>query len=85
MVVAGSDYTGVPNGWVCIMLGFIAVTCSATNAFGGFLITDRMLRMFRTSEDRAKGTGRSAELQALLGLIGLVVVASSLTSPPPKA
>ena len=47
LVVAGSDYTGVEYGWVCTLLGFIAVTCSSTNAFGGFLITDRMLRMFK--------------------------------------
>src|SRR5439155_192171 len=50
LVVAGSDYSNVPNGWVCTLLGFVAVTCSSTNAFGGFLITDRMLRMFKTAE-----------------------------------
>src|SRR2546422_11467409 len=55
LVVAGSDYSNVPNGWVCTLLGFLAVTCSSTNAVGGFLITDRMLRMFRTAEDRARG------------------------------
>ena len=64
LVVAGSDYSDVPNGWVCTLLGFIAVTCSATNAFGGFLITDRMLRMFKTAEERARGTRRPVELQA---------------------
>src|SRR6266571_2080244 len=34
LVVAGSDYSNVPNGWVCTLLGFVAVTCSSTNAFG---------------------------------------------------
>jgi H+-translocating NAD(P) transhydrogenase subunit alpha len=29
------------------ILGFVAVTCASTNVVGGFLITDRMLRMFR--------------------------------------
>jgi NAD(P) transhydrogenase subunit alpha len=29
------------------ILGFIAVTCASINVVGGFLITDRMLRMFR--------------------------------------
>ena len=58
LVVAGGDYSDVPNGWVCTLLGFIAVTCSATNAFGGFLITDRMLRMFKTAEERASGKRR---------------------------
>ena len=57
MVVAGGDYSNVPNGWVCTMLGFLAVTCSATNAFGGFLITDRMLRMFKTTRPAAGAAG----------------------------
>jgi NAD(P) transhydrogenase subunit beta len=72
LVVAGSDYSKVPNGWVCELLGFIAVTCSATNAVGGFLITDRMLRMFKTAADRAKGTQRPVELQALGVVVALV-------------
>lgn len=29
------------------ILGFIAVTCATTNVVGGFVITDRMLRMFK--------------------------------------
>ncbi len=29
------------------ILGFFAVTCATINVVGGFLITDRMLRMFR--------------------------------------
>jgi NAD(P) transhydrogenase subunit alpha len=29
------------------ILGFVAVTCASINVVGGFLITDRMLRMFR--------------------------------------
>src|SRR5438445_4782539 len=62
LVVAGSDYSPDPNGWVCALLGFAAVSCSSTNAFGGFLITDRMLRMFRTAEERSRGTPRPVEL-----------------------
>jgi NAD(P) transhydrogenase subunit beta len=71
LVVAGSDYTGVENGWVCTLLGFIAVTCSSTNAVGGFLITDRMLRMFKTAEDRAQAKRRPVELQALAFVVAL--------------
>ena len=47
LVVAGADY-----GPVSTVLGFIAVTCSATNVVGGFLITDRMLKMFKKGPDR---------------------------------
>jgi NAD(P) transhydrogenase subunit alpha len=30
-----------------MVLGFIAVICATINTVGGFLITDRMLRMFK--------------------------------------
>jgi NAD(P) transhydrogenase subunit beta len=88
LVVAGSDYSQVPNGWVCTLLGFLAVTCSATNAFGGFLITDRMLRMFKTAEERATGKRRPVELQmlaAVLVLITAVVVVVVASRPEEMA
>jgi NAD(P) transhydrogenase subunit alpha len=34
------------------VLGFIAVVCSTINVVGGFIITDRMLRMFKPREKR---------------------------------
>jgi H+-translocating NAD(P) transhydrogenase subunit alpha len=34
------------------VLGFIAVTASVINIVSGFLITDRMLKMFRKREDK---------------------------------
>jgi NAD(P) transhydrogenase subunit beta len=79
VVVAGSDYSSVPNGWICTLLGFLAVLCSSTNAVGGFLITDRMLRMFKTAEERARVKRRPVELQALTGVLaGLVVIVALL-------
>src|SRR5439155_4234126 len=84
LVVAGSDYRNVPHGWVCTLLGLVAVTCSSTNAVGGFLITDRMLRMFRTAEERAGGARRPVELQALgavLALVGVVAAVLYATKP----
>ena len=78
LVVAGSDYSGVPNGWVCTLLGFVAVTCSSTNAVGGFLITDRMLRMFRTAEERARGTRRPVELQAFAFVVAVAGAVAGL-------
>jgi NAD(P) transhydrogenase subunit alpha len=45
LVAAGADYP-----WVCTVLGFIAVVCSTTNVVGGFVITDRMLRMFKRKD-----------------------------------
>jgi NAD(P) transhydrogenase subunit alpha len=49
LVLAGSD-----RGALATVLGTIAVTASTINAVGGFLITDRMLRMFRRRDDRPK-------------------------------
>src|SRR5215468_3911987 len=74
LVVAGSDYSQVPNGWVCELLGLIAVTCSATNAFGGFLITDRMLRMFKTGQERAGGKGSNLPRLVVIGMVVFMVV-----------
>ena len=34
------------------MLGFIAVTAAMINVVGGFMITDRMLKMFKKKEAR---------------------------------
>ena len=45
IVIAGG--TGPHHSKVAMVLGFIAVVCSTTNVVGGFVITDRMLRMFK--------------------------------------
>src|SRR3954452_10896875 len=45
IVMAGARYNTVST-----ILGFIAVVCSTTNVVGGFVITDRMLRMFKRKE-----------------------------------
>src|SRR5262244_1651043 len=78
LVVAGSDYSTVPHGWVCTLLGFVAVTCSSTNAVGGFLITDRMLRMFRTADERAGGKRRPVELQAFGFVVAVVAAVTAI-------
>ena len=41
---------GGQHGRVATILGFVAVVCATTNVVGGFLITDRMLRMFKTDK-----------------------------------
>ena len=42
LVTAGAHYNTIST-----VLGFIAVTASTINVVGGFMITDRMLRMFK--------------------------------------
>jgi NAD(P) transhydrogenase subunit alpha len=43
LIAAGSARNSVAT-----ILGFIAVVCATSNIVGGFLITDRMLRMFKS-------------------------------------
>jgi NAD(P) transhydrogenase subunit alpha len=45
LVLAGAD-----RGGVATVLGFVAVTCATINVVGGFIITDRMLKMFRRGD-----------------------------------
>ena len=51
LIMAGAQHSRLAT-----FLGFVAVVCATTNIVGGFLIVDRMLRMFRT--------GRPADAKA---------------------
>jgi NAD(P) transhydrogenase subunit alpha len=51
LIAAGSQQNRVAT-----ILGFIAVVCATSNIIGGFLITDRMLRMFRRDVPKRDGT-----------------------------
>jgi len=69
LIVAGADY-----GPLSTVLGFMAVTCSSTNVVGGFLITDRMLKMFKKTEDQtAKRRRFQFDPKMLLALPVLVI------------
>ncbi|MFN0151364.1 MAG: NAD(P) transhydrogenase subunit alpha [bacterium] len=46
-IVASIGLTGAEHDPLTTVLGAIAVAASMTNVVGGFLITDRMLKMFR--------------------------------------
>lgn len=48
MVAAGGRH-----GTVATILGFVAVVCATTNVVGGFLITDRMLKMFKRDDKKS--------------------------------
>src|SRR3977135_1308969 len=53
IVTAGAHYNTVST-----ILCFTAVLCSTTNVVSGFVITDRMLRMFKrkpTADQKAEG------------------------------
>jgi NAD(P) transhydrogenase subunit alpha len=49
---AGGDWTMLTT-----ILGTIAVFCASINAIGGFMITDRMLKMFKKKKAAPKAKG----------------------------
>ena len=53
ILVAGKDYPpGTPYGDLAKVLGVIAVALAFSNVVGGYMITDRMLKMFKNREGR---------------------------------
>jgi len=47
ILVGGMLALASAEGWVALLSGFVAVVLGAANVFGGFMVTDRMLQMFR--------------------------------------
>lgn len=75
LVIAGADYDPLST-----VLGFIAVACSSTNVVGGFLITDRMLKMFKSERDRAAPT-RWSHLRRVMVPVLIALGAGVLAIP----
>ena len=50
VVVAAIIIAGRHESKLSVVLGLIAVAASFSNMVGGFLITDRMLRMFKSAK-----------------------------------
>ncbi len=72
LVIAGAHYSDLST-----FLGFIAVACSSTNVVGGFLITDRMLKMFKKegeTQQKWLQLNRRTVLVAVLAIILLFAV-----------
>ena len=49
---------GAAHSRVATLLGFVAVICATSNIVGGFLITDRMLKMFQTGKKKELESGK---------------------------
>ena len=69
LVVAGSEYSTLAT-----VLGTIAVTCASINTVGGFLITDRMLRMFKSKEAQARSQEVMSQTWLELLVLGRVAL-----------
>jgi NAD(P) transhydrogenase subunit alpha len=50
MLVAGREGADTVTGWI----GFVAMILAAANVVGGFVVTDRMLEMFKKREPPRK-------------------------------
>jgi NAD(P) transhydrogenase subunit alpha len=50
-IVGALVVAGLGEGLVFDVIGFVAVVAATVNVVGGFLVTDRMLRMFRRDPD----------------------------------
>jgi NAD(P) transhydrogenase subunit beta len=70
LVVCGAN---VHTSWTSTLLGFLAITCSSTNVVGGFLITDRMLAMFKSERDARSSGGLSERPFVAIGVTLLVL------------
>jgi NAD(P) transhydrogenase subunit alpha len=55
LVAAGADHNRLAT-----FLGFVAVVCATMNVVGGFLITDRMLGMFKQAGSGKKEAGSAS-------------------------
>jgi NAD(P) transhydrogenase subunit beta len=75
LVVAGSGH-----GTLSTLFGLIAVTCSATNVVGGFLITDLMLQMFRSGREGGERRGFQYWM-AVLMLLPLLFACLTAVAP----
>ncbi|MBU6491862.1 NAD(P) transhydrogenase subunit alpha [Pandoraea sp.] len=52
IIVGAMLAAGLTNGGIGKVMGVLAVTLAAVNVFGGFLVTQRMLEMFKKKEPK---------------------------------
>lgn len=50
LIAVGADVAESPAGGVSRMLGVVAVALASVNIFGGFMVTNRMLAMYKKKE-----------------------------------
>jgi NAD(P) transhydrogenase subunit alpha len=62
IIVVGAIYVAAgANSPVNIILGLVAVTLATTNVVGGFVVTDRMLEMFKGRNQAQKQSASAKE------------------------
>jgi NAD(P) transhydrogenase subunit alpha len=53
-IVGAIIAAALADGWVSYVIGFLAVVFATINVVGGFLVTDRMLEMFKKLPGRTR-------------------------------
>ncbi|HEX9174496.1 MAG TPA: NAD(P) transhydrogenase subunit alpha [Telluria sp.] len=61
IIVGAMLAAGLTEGPLGQITGTLAVALAAVNVFGGFLVTQRMLEMFRKKEPKAKAKAKEGE------------------------
>lgn len=58
IIVGAMLAAGLTEGLLAQAMGTLAVTLAAVNVFGGFLVTQRMLEMFKKKEPKQVATSK---------------------------
>jgi NAD(P) transhydrogenase subunit alpha len=58
VLLGGMIVLGSADEWWVRIVGFLAVVLGAANVFGGFVVTDRMLEMFKRRPAPGSGGGK---------------------------
>ncbi len=61
IIVGAMLAAGLTEGPIGKVAGTLAVALAAVNVFGGFLVTQRMLEMFRKKEPKTPAASKAAE------------------------
>ncbi|RZJ00036.1 MAG: NAD(P) transhydrogenase subunit alpha [Brevundimonas sp.] len=61
LIAAAAATGGGSSGWIAKGAGVAAVTLASVNIFGGFMVTRRMLAMYKKKERPAKPTEAAAK------------------------
>jgi H+-translocating NAD(P) transhydrogenase subunit alpha len=59
VVLGAMIVLGQADTWWLRAIGFVAVVLGAANVFGGFVVTDRMLEMFKRKPGQRQGANRA--------------------------
>jgi NAD(P) transhydrogenase subunit alpha len=77
IIVGAMLAAGLTEGALGKTAGTLAVALAAVNVFGGFLVTQRMLEMFRKKSRRPSGSEKSMSIMNLVTLLYLIASSAS--------